>query len=73
MSWGYKAFYLAFCVVIALAAWTLFYGVMLYLIHGDVRILQLTTTTNPFASAEQIWTYANNRDLDMLVSEGVSV
>ncbi|TAN09899.1 MAG: type IV secretory system conjugative DNA transfer family protein, partial [Rhizobiaceae bacterium] len=66
MSWGYKAFYLAFCVVIALAAWTLFYGAVLYFIHGDIRVLQLTTTTNPLAPAEQIWTYANNRDLQIV-------
>lgn len=66
MSGGHKAFYLAFCVVIALAAWTLFYGAVLYFIHGDVRVLQLTTTTNPFAPAEQMWTYANNRDLQIV-------
>lgn len=66
MSGGYKAFYLAFCVVIAVAAWTLCYGSVLYFIHGDVRVLHLTTTTNPFAPAEQFWMYSNNRDLQIV-------
>ncbi|RWM09726.1 MAG: type IV secretory system conjugative DNA transfer family protein [Mesorhizobium sp.] len=66
MSWGYRAFYLSFCMVIALAAWTLFYGAGLYLIHSDPRVLQLTITTNPFAPAEQIWLYPDNRDLQIV-------
>ncbi|WP_192247987.1 type IV secretory system conjugative DNA transfer family protein [Mesorhizobium caraganae] len=66
MNWGYKAFYLSFCVVIALAAWTLFYGAGLYLIHSDPRVLQLTITTNPFAPAEQIWLYPESRDLQIV-------
>ncbi|MGX5851043.1 type IV secretory system conjugative DNA transfer family protein [Mesorhizobium sp. PL10] len=66
MSSGYKAFYFAFCLVIALAAWTLFYGAGLYLVHGDPRVLQLTITTNPFAPAEQLWLYPDSRDLQIV-------
>jgi len=66
MSRNVQAFYLVFCVVIGLVAWTLFYGAGLYLIYGDSRILELTITTNPFAPAQQLWLYSNSRDLQIL-------
>ena len=66
MTRNLQAFYLFFCVVIGLAAWTLFYGAGLYLIYGDVRILELTITTNPFAPAQQLWFYSNSRDLQIV-------
>ena len=65
MSKGYKASYLVFCVVIAVAVWTLAYGVGLFLVYGDVRILELTITTNPFAPMQQFWVYAENRALQI--------
>ena len=72
MSRDLQAFYLLFCVVIGLAAWTLFYGAGLYLIHGDVRILELTITTNPFAPAQQLWLYSNSRDLQIVALVAVA-
>jgi type IV secretion system protein VirD4 len=36
------------------------------LIYGDVRILELTITTNPFAPAQQLWFYSNSRDLQIV-------
>ena len=66
MSRNLQAFYLVFCVVIGLAAWTLFYGAGLYLIYGDARILELTITTNPLAPAQQLWLYSNSRDLQIV-------
>ncbi|MBB6469183.1 type IV secretion system protein VirD4 [Aminobacter lissarensis] len=66
MSRNFRAFYLLFCVVIGLVAWTLFYGVGLYLIYGDVRILELTITTNPFAPIQQFWLYSASRDLQLV-------
>ncbi|MGE0282087.1 MAG: type IV secretory system conjugative DNA transfer family protein [Rhizobiaceae bacterium] len=66
MSGSFRAFYLLFCVVIGLAAWTLFYGVGLHLIYGDARVLELTITTNPFAPVQQFWLYSRSRDLQIV-------
>lgn len=66
MSRKFRTFYLLFCVVIGLVAWTLFYGAGLYLIYGDARILELTITTNPFAPIQQFWLYSASRDLQIV-------
>lgn len=66
MSGSFRAFYLLFCAVIGLAAWTLFYGLGLYLIYSDARILELTVTTNPFAPVQQFWLYSGSRDLQIV-------
>ena len=60
MSKGLRGFYLAFCLLIAVAVWMLSYGAGLLLFYGDGRILDATITTNPFAPVQQLFAYASS-------------
>ncbi|WP_226951455.1 type IV secretory system conjugative DNA transfer family protein [Rhizobium terrae] len=63
MTGKLRAFYLAFCLGIALPVWMLGYGLCLQLFYNDGRILEATLTDNPFAAVEQLWFYKTNRAL----------
>lgn len=68
MSRSYQAIYLFFCLLIAIAVWTLSYSLILQLIWKDGRILKLVTTTNPLAPFQQLIAYSNSRPLQLVAS-----
>jgi type IV secretion system protein VirD4 len=63
MTKGLQAFYLLFCVGIAFVVWMLGYGLGLQLFYKDGRILETTTTSNPFAPIQQFWLYRTSPSL----------
>ncbi|WP_312407109.1 type IV secretory system conjugative DNA transfer family protein [Rhizobium sp.] len=66
MTKGLAAFYLFFCVVIAVAVWMLCYGLGLQLFFKDGRILKTTITSNPFAPVQQLWAYSSSPALQKI-------
>ncbi|MBZ9974062.1 MULTISPECIES: type IV secretory system conjugative DNA transfer family protein [unclassified Mesorhizobium] len=60
MTGTFRITYLVFCLAIGFVVWLLAYGVVLQLLYGDGRILQVTATTNPFAALQQLARYPHN-------------
>jgi type IV secretion system protein VirD4 len=72
MNTGAKIFYGVFCLAIAAALWTGFYGLALGWFYGDWQVLETTITTNPLLPAQQLWVYGDNSTLQ-LVAAGAAV
>lgn len=66
MNTGAKVFYALFCLAIAAALWTFFYGLALGWFYGDWQVLETTITTNPLLPAQQFWVYGSNGTLQMV-------
>lgn len=60
MTGSLRILFLAFCLMIAGAAWLLGYGLALFLIYGDSRILETTITADPLAPIQQFLAYSDS-------------
>jgi type IV secretion system protein VirD4 len=53
-------------VVFGLVVWQITYALLLRLLHGDGRILELMVQERPFAPLEQLWAYRSNAALQKI-------
>jgi type IV secretion system protein VirD4 len=60
MTGAARICYLVFCAAIAALAWLAGYGLALRIVFQDGRILEVMTTTNPFAPLQQLLAYPHS-------------